>query len=108
MPSENHKAYKNNKFKVEIIQDNPNHDSIKTNIVYVVVFKKHKKWAYLRCPCGCNDIIMLTLNPHEFPSWRVKQDKFDNATIAPSIRKLDGCKSHFLIEKGNLIWAHSF
>jgi hypothetical protein len=102
--------WKNNKFqyKVEIILHNPNPDNIKKNIVYVVGDKKYAKWAYLRCPSGCNDIIMLSLNKRNFPSWSVKQDKLGRATISPSIHKLDGCKSHFFIKKGKLIWAHSF
>jgi hypothetical protein len=92
-------------YKVEIISDNPNPDNLINDIIYIVVDKNHAKWAYLKCPSGCNEIIMLSLNIKEFPSWCVKQDKFGRASITPSIRKLDGCKSHFLIKKGKLIWA---
>lgn len=100
--------YRQFQYKVEIIPDNPNPDNLKKNIVYVVGEKNYVKWAYLKCPCGCNDLIMLSLYNSKYPSWSVKQDKLGRASITPSINKLDGCKSHFLIKKGKLIWAHSF
>ena len=100
-------TFKQFQYKVEIIPDNPNPDILKTNIVYVVGEKSFVKWAYLKCPCGCNDSIMLSLNKNIYPSWSVKQDKLGRATISPSVNKLEGCKSHFLIKKGRLIWAQT-
>lgn len=94
-------------YKVEIIPDNPNPDNLKKDIIYVVGEIRFVKWAYMRCPCGCNDSIMLSLDKNNFPSWSVKQDKLGRATISPSINKLDGCRSHFLIKKGKLIWAQN-
>ena len=94
-------------YKVEILPDNPNPDILKKDIVYVVGEKKYVKWAYMKCPCGCNEPIMLSLNKNSFPSWSIKQDKFGRATIHPSINKIEGCKSHFLIKKGRLIWAQT-
>lgn len=93
------------RYKVEIIPDNPNPENLKKNIIYVVGDKKYVKWAYIKCPCGCNNSIMLSLNKNSFPSWSVKQDKLGRATISPSINKLDGCRSHFLVKKGKLIWV---
>ncbi|TAL64473.1 MAG: hypothetical protein EPN88_10905 [Bacteroidetes bacterium] len=92
-------------FKLEIIPDNPNPSTLKKNIVYVVGGPNYEKWAYLKCPCGCNDIIMLSLDNKQRPSWTIKQDKKGRVTISPSIRKLDGCKSHFMIKKGRLLWS---
>lgn len=99
-------SYKKFQYKVEIVPDNPNPDTLNDNIVYVVGGKKYTKWAYLKCPCGCNDTIMLSLDRKKDPSWSVKQDKLGQATIFPSINKLDGCRSHFFIKKGRLIWVH--
>jgi hypothetical protein len=94
-------------YKVEIIQDNPLLDSLEDNVIYVVM-KNLPRWVYLKCPCGCKEVIMLSLDRNQFPSWTVKQDKFGRATLMPSIRKLDGCKSHFFIKKGKLIWAFNY
>ena len=101
-------TFKHFQYKVEIIPDNPNPEKLQKDIVYVVGEKRYKKWAYMKCPCGCNEIIMLSLNNNSFPSWSVRQDKLGRATISPSINKLDGCRSHFLVKKGKLIWAQSF
>ena len=98
-------SYKKFQYKVEIIPDNPNPDTLNDNIVYVVGCKKYIKWAYLKCPCGCNDTIMLSLDRKKYPSWSVKQGMLGQATISPSIYKQDGCRSHFFIKKGQLIWA---
>lgn len=98
-------TFKQFQYKVEIIPENPNPENLKKNIVYIVGGERYVKWAYMKCPCGCNEPIMLSLNKNSFPSWTVKQDKLGRATISPSINKLDGCKSHFLIKKGKLIWA---
>jgi len=98
-------TFKQFQYKVEIIPDNPNPDNLKEHIVYVVGGKKYTKWAYMKCPCGCNEVIMLSLNSATFPSWSIKQDKLGRANISPSINKLVGCKSHFWIIKGKLNWA---
>lgn len=100
-------SYKKFQYKVEIISDNPNPDTLIDNIVYVVGGKKYTKWAYLKCPCGCGDTIMLSLDRRNYPSWSIKQDKFGKATISPSIDKLDGYRSHFFIKKGKLRWVYS-
>ena len=97
--------FKQFQYKVELIPTNPNPENLKKDIVYVVCENKYEKWAYIKCPCGCNESIMLSLNKNNFPSWSIKQDKLGRATILPSIKKIDGCKSHFLIKNGRLIWA---
>lgn len=91
-------------YKLEILPDNPNPDRLQNNIVYVVGERKYIKWAYLKCPCGCNETIMLSLNKKGHPSWSVDQDKFGRASIYPSINRLEGCKSHFYVKRGKLIW----
>lgn len=98
-------TYKQFQYKVEIISDNPNPDKIKKDTVYIVGGRDYIKWAYLRCPCGCNDIIMLSLDRKNFHSWTVKQDLLGRASVSPSINKLAGCKSHFFIKRGKLIWT---
>lgn len=100
--------FKQFQYKVEIINDNPNSENLKKDIIYVVGEKRYMKWAYMKCPCGCNDTIMLSLNRNISPSWSIKQDKLGRATISPSINKLNGCKSHFLVKSGKLIWATCF
>lgn len=92
-------------YKIEIIPDNPNPDLLKDRIIYVVGNDKYVKWAYLKCPSNCGDLIMLSLVNSVGPSWKIKQDNLGRPTIYPSIHKLDGCKSHFWLKKGIIQWV---
>lgn len=65
----------------------------------------YQKWAFFRCPCKCQEIIMLSLMADRRPRWSVSVDKYDLPTIDPSIRRLDGCYSHFWIQKGQVTWC---
>ena len=94
-----------NNYKVVIVPDNPREEQVQDNTVYLVGTKKFLKWAYLKCPSGCGEVIMLSLNPNSYPSWRVKISRGGLPTFSPSIFKQDGCKSHFWIQKGRVIWC---
>lgn len=59
--------------------------------------------AAFLCPCGCNDKIELNLINDTYPCWQIVDNKI--ATISPSINKKDGCRSHFFIRKGEVVWV---
>ena len=92
-------------FKVKVVYDNPNPERLKQNIIYVVGNEKFAKWAYLKCPSRCGEVIMLSLIQSAKPFWNIKRDKLGRPTIYPSIHKLDGCKSHFWLRRGKLRWV---
>jgi len=63
-------------------------------------------WAgVLLCPCGCGAIIQLSLVRDARPSWHVKIGRNHLVTLSPSIRRTVGCRSHFIIYRGRLIWC---
>ncbi len=93
------------KFRVKVIRDNPKHEDIKDNLVYIVGGEDYVKWAYLNCPNKCGEVIMLNLSNSKKPLWKVEFDKKGRVTIHPSIHKLDGCESHFWIIDGNIKWC---
>lgn len=74
----------------------------------VVGGKDYVKWAYLKCPCGCGDILSLSLMKSIKPNWKLRIDKNKLPTLYPSIWREDGCESHFWIWKGKLEWARSY
>lgn len=78
------------------------------NIIYVVVEKKQRLHAALLCPCGCKSQILLNLLSDSFPYWRIRHSKKNGVTISPSIWKTNGCKSHFFIRKGKLLWVKNY
>lgn len=53
------------------------------------------------CPCGCRDKIELSLVALTDPSWRL-DGSLEYPTIYPSVRRTNGCKSHFWVQKGRV------
>lgn len=59
----------------------------------------------MRCPCGCERVIELLVFPEAKPSWRVSVDSKGHPTLHPSVWLKDGCKSHFWLRDGIVIWC---
>lgn len=89
----------------QLVAEHPDREKFPSSKVFVVGGNGFQKWAYLRCPCGCNDFIMLSLSNKTRPSWSVTKDFFNRPTIYPSIRQTSGCMSHFWIRKGKIEWC---
>ena len=89
----------------KLVLTNPAHKNVKKRNLLIVENNGYKKWAYLLCPCGCKDIIMLSLSKNRRPSWTVNIDKAKRPTIYPSVRRLEGCHSHFWIRNGMIDWC---
>lgn len=75
--------------------DEPVHQ-LMDGFVYVC---ENEKVAQLKCPCGCHDIIWLTMIEREKPCWKIVAN-----TITPSINRTIGCRSHFQIINGIVIY----
>jgi len=94
-------------YSIILVEDKPNIENMSDKKLFIVGGKGYSKWAYMKCPCGCKEILTLSLMKKHNPSWTIKVDKLNRATLYPSIWKEDGCRSHFWIRKGKLIWAKS-
>jgi hypothetical protein len=77
------------------------------DLVYVIGDEECNWMAALRCPCGCGEPIQLSLVRDARPSWRAECERNGAATLLPSVWRTTGCKSHFIIYKGRLIWCSS-
>lgn len=64
-----------------------------------------KKWACLKCPGGCGEVISLSLNPNQRPRWQVSEDFWLRPTIHPSIHQKNECGCHFWIKSGEVQWC---
>ena len=65
-----------------------------------------EEWAIaLKCPCGCGDRLELQLTPESRPHWKLLNNNEKHPTIHPSIWRQRGCKSHFWIKKGRILWC---
>lgn len=93
------------RYNVKVLVDNPIRGEVTPNTLFIVGVAPHLKWAYLQCPCGCGDLIMLSLAKDASPSWRVKLDRLGRPSLSPSVNKTSGCRSHFWLRKGKIEWA---
>lgn len=59
-----------------------------------------------RCPCGCGDVIELLLLPDVTPRWDIQIDQHGRPTLSPSVWRRTGCRSHFWLRDGRVIWVN--
>jgi hypothetical protein len=62
-------------------------------------------WAVaFKCPCGCGKRLELLLVKEAKPNWSLTFNG-DSPTLHPSVWLKSGCKSHFWVKKGKVIWC---
>lgn len=80
-------------------------DVLDEGVVYLIG-DSPKPWAALfLCPCGCGDTVSLSLMPTDRPSWRARIQVEGSITLSPSIRRTKGCRSHFFVRNGRVLWV---
>ncbi|WP_281825010.1 DUF6527 family protein [Jannaschia rubra] len=83
----------------------PDRSTIAPEELTVVESGDIKKWACLKCPGGCGEIISLSLNPNQRPRWKVSKDFWSRPTIHPSVHQKNACGCHFWIKQGQVHWC---
>lgn len=80
----------------------PETDRIKAGELWI----SHKyRTVNLRCPCGCDDLTVLSLHPTR---WHVYFDGKSVSLCGPtggSVWAISGCGSHYFIRKNVVVWA---
>lgn len=62
-------------------------------------------WAVaMTCPCGCGEIVELSLSKASRPHWKLRLDK-GKPTLSPSVWRNVGCKSHYWVRRGQVHWV---
>ncbi|WP_394339847.1 DUF6527 family protein [Mucilaginibacter conchicola] len=56
------------------------------------------------CPCGCKQILYTNLIEDHHPFWKYKLNG-KTISLRPSIDRLVGCRSHFFLTDGKIIWC---
>lgn len=80
-------------------------DQVADRVLYVLGEGQHLWSAAFLCPCGCGDVVHLSLHPDGHPRWRLDLHPDGTASLWPSIQRLRGCKSHFFFERGAIRWC---
>lgn len=91
-----------NKYTVRSVDDIPDYPA--PRIIYTIGSIEDSWLLFFRCPCRCGKDIYLNLLEDDSPRWSFRiTDR--RISIAPSVHGLKGCKSHFWIKKGRVIWC---
>lgn len=80
-------------------------DAPASRTLYVVGDHDDLWCAVLACPCGCGEVIRLSLVNGDHPMWGFSLDASDRPTLLPSVHRTVGCRSHFFVRAGQIIWA---
>lgn len=59
----------------------------------------------MRCPCGCGDRIELIILKEARPRWDVSVNKAGEPSLRPSVWRKSGCRSHFWVREGRILWC---
>lgn len=87
----------------EHVEDFP--DEPATGRVYLAGDAGEFWGAAMTCPCGCGETIELNLLPQVRPRWSVPPASSGPATLMPSVWRRRGCRSHFIVRKGQIVWC---
>lgn len=92
--------------EITISEKPPFKELVSDSGVYIVKNgNKNLKWAILKCPCDCGNIINLSLQTAHNPHWVAQEEVSGRPTLHPSIWVAKGCKSHFWIKDGRVYWC---
>lgn len=89
-------------YRVAIDQDVP--ERIESRTLHLIG-EQDKFWlAVMKCPCGCQDVINLPMSANARPCWKafIQSNK---PTLSPSIHRTTGCRSHFFLKAGRVVWC---
>jgi len=91
------------RYRVVAVDELPEHLAGKT--VYAVGEDGRYWLAALSCPCRCGDTIQLSMTQGQRPCWTLVERNMRFPTLAPSVDRTVGCRSHFFVRSGRIQWC---
>ena len=92
-------------FETDLVDELP--DALVPQRLYLIGEQPQPWSAALLCPCGCGTTIQLSLLKADRPSWRVRRHFNGSVTLRPSIWRTRGCRSHFFLRRGRIVWSRA-
>jgi len=72
----------------------------------IVAREEGEDWCVgLRCPCGCCKRLEMMLLKGVEPRWDISLDQKGRPTLRPSVWLGVGCRSHFWLRNGKVVWC---
>jgi hypothetical protein len=90
---------------IEIVSKPPKNNEVVTGALYCTVSADKPKWSLFSCPCGCGDIVTLSLQSAHRPYWKLTKMDSGRPTLYPSVWRDKGCLSHFWVKDGRVFWC---
>ncbi len=83
--------------RAEFVETMPN--ALEDGVIYI---SEKYRVALHNCCCGCGEEVSTPIGPTEYSIAMVDGD----VTVEPSIGNHDfPCRSHYVIERGSIVWA---
>jgi hypothetical protein len=80
-------------------------DCLEAGKIYLLGEAEYLWSAVMVCPCGCNATLHMNLQPDAKPLWSAIEHRDGTLTLHPSVWRKVGCRSHFFVRKGRIIWV---
>ncbi len=81
-------------------------DEPAAGVLHLIADGSGNHWlAVMRCPCGCGATIQLPMSPPARPCWHLRGN-MQAPSLWPSVRRKTGCRSHFVVRGGAILWCH--
>lgn len=91
---------------ITTVDSPPTNAKIIPNHFFYVRHNNSSKWVLFLCPCGCRNVITLSLQSSHKPHWQLTLTSNNRPTLYPSIWRDKGCLSHFWLRDGRIFWCH--
>lgn len=83
-------------------------DKLDTHKIYVVGEDDFLWFAAMICPCGCTELLYMNLMSDQRPRWNLFEHEYGTVSLYPSIWRKVGCKSHFWVRRGEIVWYRDY
>jgi len=80
-------------------------DRVDPGLLYVAGENGFQWYAAMACPCGCGETLHMNLLPDASPRWSLQKHPDGTATLSPSVWRTVGCRSHFFLRGGQVVWC---
>jgi hypothetical protein len=71
---------------------------------FSIVERGTPRMVIMRCPCGCEDNLLINLDSRTGPAWRWYWNR-QHFTLYPSYWRDSACGSHFIVWNDKIYWC---